>query len=164
MEQDLIREASGEEDVSLRELLSFMEESLELKPVDAAQYSPLVLAFLGDAVYEVLVRTKVVNHGSMQVSKMHKASADLVKAPAQAAILHLIEADLTEEEHAIYKRGRNAHSPSTAKNASAVDYRKATGLEALIGYLYLQKRFSRILALVSLGIKRLQEQEKEIQE
>ena len=77
-------------------------------PVDAGTYSPLVLAYIGDAVYEVMIRAKVINKGSIQVNKLHKRSAELVKAGTQAAMIRLLEEDLTEEEHAVYKRGRNA--------------------------------------------------------
>ena len=134
-----------------------MKEALLLEPVDICSYSPLALAYMGDAVYEVLVRTRVMNRGSMQVNKMHKKSASLVKAEAQARIIQVLQEELTVEETAVYKRGRNAHSASSAKNASIRDYRMATGFEALVGYLYLTGQYERLLKLVHDGLERIGE-------
>ncbi len=134
-----------------------MEQALQLKPVDAKTYSPLVLAYIGDAVYEVLIRTKVVNQGSMQVNKMHKKSASLVKAGAQAEMIRLLFDELTPEEQAVYKRGRNAKSVTVAKHAAMIDYRRATGFEALIGYLYLSGSHERMLQLVHDGLEKMGE-------
>ena len=102
--------------------------------------------------YEILIRTIVVSEGNMQVNKLHKKSSALVKAAAQAEFLMAIEDDLTEEEHAVYKRGRNAKSFSMAKNATMKDYRMATGFEALMGYLYLSGRTERMVDLVALAM------------
>ena len=121
------------------------------------QMSAATLAFLGDAVYELLIRTKVINHGSMQVNKMHKKSASLVKAETQANIIKAIQDDLTEEELAVYKRGRNAKSATTAKHATMMDYRMATGFEALVGYLYLQAQHDRLLDLIRDGLEKIGE-------
>ena len=112
-------------------------------PVDAGTYSPLVLAYIGDAVYEVMIRAKVINKGSIQVNKLHKRSAELVKAGTQAAMIRLLEEDLTEEEHAVYKRGRNDKSATVAKHATMVDYRKANGFEARVGWLFLSERLNK---------------------
>ena len=131
-----------------------MKEALQLEPIDVCSYSPLALAYMGDAVYEVLIRTRVMNRGSMQVNKMHKKSASLVKAEAQARMIQELQEELTEEETAVYKRGRNAHSASSAKNASIRDYRMATGFEALVGYLYLTGQYERLLKLVHDGLER----------
>mgnify|MGYP000089064712 FL=1 len=136
---------------------SLMKEALQLEPIDVCSYSPLALAYMGDAVYEVLVRTRVMNRGSMQVNKMHKKSASLVKAEAQARMIQALQEELTEEETAVYKRGRNAHSASSAKNASIRDYRMATGFEALVGYLYLTGQYERLLKLVHDGLERIGE-------
>jgi ribonuclease-3 family protein len=144
-----------EESISIRDFLTKYKQCMELEPVDVQSYSPLVLAYIGDAVYEVMIRTKVINRGSMQVNKMHKHSASLVKAGTQAALFKVIEEELTEEEHAVYKRGRNAKSGTMAKNATMIDYRMATGLEALVGWLFLKEEFDRLTELVSLGLKRL---------
>lgn len=134
-----------------------MKEALQLEPIDVCSYSPLALAYMGDAVYEVLIRTRVMNRGSMQVNKMHKKSASLVKAEAQARMIQELQEELTEEETAVYKRGRNAHSASSAKNASIRDYRMATGFEALVGYLYLTGQYERLLKLVHDGLERIGE-------
>ena len=134
----------------MEESLMLLKEKFHLKDTDAGQYSPLVLAYLGDAAYEILIRTIVVS--DMQVNKLHKKSSALVKAAAQAEFLMAIEDDLTEEEHAVYKRGRNAKSFSMAKNATMKDYRMATGFEALMGYLYLSGRTERMVDLVALAM------------
>lgn len=136
---------------------SLMKEALQLEPIEVCSYSPLALAYMGDAVYEVLIRTRVMNRGSMQVNKMHKKSASLVKAEAQARMIQELQEELTEEETAVYKRGRNAHSASSAKNASIRDYRMATGFEALVGYLYLTGQYERLLKLVHDGLERIGE-------
>lgn len=134
-----------------------MGRALELKPVDVRTYSPLVLAYIGDAVYELVIRTKVVNGGSMQVNKMHKKSSGLVQAGAQSEMIRLLEEELTEEELAVYKRGRNARSATTAKHATMIDYRRATGLEALVGYLYLTGQYGRLMELLHDGLMKMGE-------
>lgn len=147
---------------SITTQLSFIDHcknSLKLGKVDVRTYSPLVLAYIGDAVYEVVIRTKVINHGSMQVNKMHKKSSSLVKAETQASLIKVLEEELTEEELAAFKRGRNAKSVSTAKNASVIDYRMATGFEALIGYLYLSEQYERMITLISHGLEKIGELE-----
>jgi len=139
------------------EFLEYYKQLFHLKPVDANSYSPLVLAYLGDAVYELMIRARVVNQGSMQVNKLHKKSADLVKARTQAELLKLLEPELTLEELAVYKRGRNAKSATMAKHATMADYRMATGFEALIGYLFLTEQFPRMAELVSKGLEKMGE-------
>lgn len=121
----------------------------------ANTYSPLALAYIGDAVYEIFVRTYVINKGNAPVNKMHKASRELVRAGAQAQIYHLIENELSQEEQEVLRRGRNAKSISAPKNADISEYRHATGLEALIGYLYIQGKTERIGKLINLGFSRL---------
>lgn len=139
--------------------IPFCKEALELGKVDICTYSPLALAYIGDAVYELVVRTKVINRGSMQVNKMHKKSAELVKAETQAKLIRMLEEDLTPEELSVFKRGRNAKSATMAKNATMVDYRMATGFEALAGYLYLTEQFERLITLISRGFEKLGELE-----
>ncbi|MDD3251523.1 MAG: ribonuclease III domain-containing protein [Lachnospiraceae bacterium] len=134
-----------------------MIQALNLQEVDIRSYSPLVLAYIGDAVYELLIRTKVINHGSMQVNKMHKKSAELVKAETQAKLAKLLGEKLTEEEQVVYKRGRNAKSGTMAKHATMIDYRMATGFEALMGYLYLTGQNGRLLGLVHDGLEKIGE-------
>ena len=129
-----------------------MSRSFPLISSASAKFFAFLAAYLGDAVYEILIRTIVVSEGNMQVNKLHKKSSALVKAAAQAEFLMAIEEDLTEEEHAVYKRGRNAKSFSMAKNATMKDYRMATGFEALMGYLYLSGRTERMVDLVALAM------------
>lgn len=93
----------------------------------------------------------------MQVNKMHRKSASLVKAETQARLIKLLEPELTEEELAVYKRGRNAKSATMAKHATMIDYRMATGFEALIGYLFLTERFVRMVELTGMGLDKLGE-------
>lgn len=139
----------------MEESLNCFKEALRLKEADASSYSPLVLAYLGDAVYELAIRTLVVNEGNRQVNKMHKESASLVKAGTQMEFLLAIEDELTEEEKSVYRRGRNAKSVTMAKHATMKEYRMATGFEALMGYLYLQGRLERLAELLGLGLDRL---------
>lgn len=117
------------------------------------EYSPLVLAYMGDAVYEMYIRSLLVSGHNTQVNKLHKEATKLVKAKAQSEIFEKIFPHLTEEELNIFKRGRNAHSYTSAKNADIVDYRRATGFEALIGYLYITGNMERINELLKLGIE-----------
>ena len=141
---------------SVISLFDQIKDIFELEDVEAKQYSPLTLAYIGDAVYEIIIRTILVEHGNAPVNKLHQKASSLVKAQAQANLIHLIEKDLTEEEMSVYKRGRNAKSATTAKNASIRDYRTATGLEALVGYLYLDNQMERALKLVKLGLERME--------
>lgn len=106
--------------------------------------SPLTLAFLGDAVYELLVRSLVVEEANMPVGQLHQKAVSLVNAAAQSDAFGRIEKMLTEEELAIFKRGRNASASSTPKHADIAQYRRATGVEALFGYLYLKEEQERI--------------------
>lgn len=133
-------------------LLSNMADVMQHK---ANEYSPLALAYIGDAVYEMFVRTYVLNKGNAPVNKLHKASRELVRAGTQAKIYHIIETELSEEEQDVLRRGRNAKSISTPKNADMTEYRHATGLEALIGYLYIQGNIERISELISFGVEKL---------
>ena len=146
---------SGTEMIKKQDFQEYVIQKFQLKKQDADQYSPLVLAYMGDCVYELFIRTKVVNDGNMQVSKMHKRSATFVKASAQAELIHLIMELLTEEEIQIYKRGRNAKSATMAKNSTMAEYRTATGFEALIGYLYLSGQKERMVELICTGLERM---------
>lgn len=135
-----------------KSVMDLMLEQLEVTKANTKEYSPLALAYMGDAVYEILIRTMVVSRANQQVNKYHKKTSSYVKAEAQAKMILKLEPFLTEEELAIYKRGRNAKSYTTAKNASVIDYRMATGFEALIGYLYLQNEWERLMELVHIGL------------
>ena len=114
----------------------YFKEAFQISQVDPKGYSPLALAYIGDGVYELMIRTILVSKKDMQVQKYHKKASDLVKAQTQANMIHAIAEELTEEEMAVYKRGRNTKS-TVPKHASVADYRAATGLEALIGYIYI---------------------------
>ncbi len=133
----------------------YMEELFQMRGVDIKEYSPLALAYIGDAVYDLIIRSLVLNEGNRQVQKMHKETSSMVQASAQARMITALNDQLTEEEHAVYKRGRNAKSMSPAKNQSVSDYHKATGFEALMGYLYLKRDFKRMLDLIKLGLDEL---------
>lgn len=132
--------------------ITYMKELFHLKDQDIRSYSPLTLAYIGDGVYELVIRTILVKNGNCPVNRIHKKASSLVKASAQSEIMRKIEDQLTEEEHAVYRRGRNAHSPTMAKHATMADYRRATGFEALVGYLYLKEEYTRMLDLIRMGI------------
>ena len=117
----------------MEESLTYLKEQFELPDVDVRSYSPLVLAYIGDGIYELVIRTAVVGQGNRQANALHKKTSTYVKASAQAAMMEAILEDLTEEELAVYKRGRNAKTVSMAKHATMHDYRHATGFEAQIG-------------------------------
>lgn len=142
-----------EESISLAGQL---KKAFDCKEVDIRTYSPLTLAYIGDAVYEIIIRTVVVERGNRSAERLHKRSIKYVNAAAQAAMIEAVKDRLSEEEFAVYKRGRNAKSYTMAKNASVSDYRKATGFEALLGYLYLQDNMERIIALVKEALEELE--------
>ena len=129
-----------------------MDKFIDFK--NANEYSPLVLAYLGDAVYELYIRGMLVAGANMPVNKLHKEATSYVKAKAQSELLEKIYDSLTEEEITAFKRGRNAHSYTSAKNADIVDYRRATGFEALIGYLYVTNNKERIYKLLDGVLKK----------
>ena len=117
---------------------AYIKKKFEVPDVDIRTYSPLTLAYIGDGVFDLVIRSVVVGN----------VPAGIVKAHTQAVIIQYLEPMLTEEEADIYRRGRNAKSATMAKNATMADYRKATGLEALVGYLYLTDRFDRLVSLI----------------
>ena len=129
-----------------------LKELFHLEDQDLRSYSPLTLAYIGDGVYELIIRTVLVKKGNCPVNRLHKKASSLVKAGAQSAIMEVIEEELTSEELSVYRRGRNAHSPTMAKHATMADYRRATGFEALMGYLYLKEDYTRMIELVRRGI------------
>ena len=126
-----------------------------MRKVNIKEYSPLTLAYIGDAVYDLIIRTLVVKKGNQQVQKLHKETITMVQASAQARMITALNDQLSEEEHAVYKRGRNAKSASPAKNQSISDYHKATGFEALLGYLYLKNDWKRMMELIKTGLEAL---------
>ena len=117
------------------------------------------MAYIGDSIYDLIIKNLVVNHGNKQVNKLHQETSALVNAQSQSKMMRVLQELLTEEEHAVYKRGRNAKSVSPAKNQTVTDYRRATGFEALCGYLYLKKDWKRLLDLVKIGLDSIKEGE-----
>lgn len=129
----------------------FLTDVPVIRQGDLNSYSPLVLAFLGDAVYELYIRSLIVYEGNAPVHKLHKRSITFVKAKAQSDTIHRIMELLNEEEQDIVRRGRNAKSGTIPKNADVVEYKYATGFETLLGYLYLKRDFSRLLELLKIS-------------
>lgn len=127
-------------------------DNLEIGKIEPRQLSPLVLAYIGDSIYDLVVKTYIVGLGNTQVNKMNKKASGIVKAQTQSEIIGYLEEYLTEEEDMIYKRGRNAKSYTSAKNATIGDYRRATGFEALMGYLYLTGQYDRMTVLIRKGL------------
>ena len=134
------------------DFVSYMNELFQMEEVDLREYSPLTLAYIGDCIYDLVIKSLVISGGNKQVNKLHQETSKLVQASAQSLMMRSMQEHLTEEEHAVYKRGRNAKSVSPAKNQSITDYRRATGFEALLGYLYLKKDYKRLLELVKIGL------------
>ena len=140
-------------------LFELYKEKLDLKAVDVQTTSPLIFAYIGDCIYDMAIREYVVTHFPGAVNDINRKKTEFVCAHAQAEIMGwLIGNDmLTEEEMSVYRRGRNHKSQTHSKNSSIQDYRRATGFEALIGYLYLTKQYERLIELESAGIGHLQE-------
>lgn len=131
---------------------AYIKEQFAIEEVDIKTYSPLTLAYIGDGIYDLVIRSVVVDRGNTKAAKLHQTTSQLVKAHAQSEMMNAILPLLTEEEEDVYRRGRNAKSPTMAKNATMSDYRRATGFEALMGYLYLKDEFGRIVELVKCGL------------
>ena len=140
---------------------SYMQEIFQMQEVDVKTYSPLALAYIGDCVFDLVIKSLVISQGNKQVQKLHKETSQIVQAASQSKMMRVIQEHLTEEEHAVYKRGRNSKTVTPAKNQSVTDYRRATGFESLIGYLYLQKEWKRMLELIKMGLKELEEKKDE---
>lgn len=126
----------------MEENLKFLEVK-NYKESEVRELSPLALAYIGDACFEILVRSEILDVRK-NPNKLHRESIRFVRAKSQRELIEKVEDKLTEEEMKIFKRGRNAKSHTVPKNADPIDYRMATGLEALFGYLYLLKRYNRI--------------------
>lgn len=133
----------------------YLRNVLSIPQTDIKTYSPLTLAYIGDAIYDLIIRTVIVENGNAPVNKLHKQVSKLVQATAQAELYHSIQDQLTQEEMTVYKRGRNAKSFTSAKNAGIVEYRTATGLEALMGYLYLTDQTDRITQLIKPQLEKI---------
>ncbi len=140
-----------------------MEESIkdailatfDLNQQDLRLYSPLTLAYIGDDVFDLVIRTMVVGKGETSANQLHLQTSAIVKAHTQALLADAIAPKLTEIEADVYRRGRNAKSHTIPKNATVADYRSATGFEALVGYLYLMNEEKRLLALIHYGLEQL---------
>lgn len=136
-----------------RDLMEAVIKGMNLQETDPKQLSPLVLAYIGDCVYDLVIKTYLLDKkGNMPVNKLNRMASSLVKAETQSKLIGYIEESLTADEEAVYKRGRNAKSYTSAKNASIGDYRRATGFEALMGYLYLGRRYDRMVELVKMAL------------
>ncbi|MCR5421852.1 MAG: ribonuclease III [Lachnospiraceae bacterium] len=135
-------------------ILGSIKKEFGLKEVRVNEYSPLTLAFIGDCVFDLVVKTVVVETANCPANVLHKRTSNIVKANSQSRMAQwFVENDiLSPEELSVFKRGRNAKSNTMAKNSSVGDYRRATGVEALIGYLYLNDRCERIVELIKLGM------------
>jgi len=121
--------------------------------------SPLNLAYVGDAIYELVVRTVLISKGNVPIAKLNEQARAYVRASFQAQMFRNVEPHLTEEERAILMRGRNASPKNTPKNAKTIEYRLATAVEALFGYLYLMGRIERLLEIFELNLDKLEKEE-----
>ena len=143
-----------EKGVTLPALPEIIRESFGCREQDIRNYSPLALAYIGDCVYELIIRTVIVEKGNRQPQKLHKEAAGFSKAGTQSGLYKALLEEVSEEERDILKRGRNANSHSKAKNATLSEYKNATALEALFGYLYLTGRMERVLEILKLGLEK----------
>ena len=134
---------------------SYLKEQFEIPDVDIRTYSPLTLAYIGDGIYDLVIRSLVVAKGNTRASPLTTTSWRAMLFGVKAEMMEVLLPILTEEEAAVYKRGRNAKSFTMAKNATMSDYRKATGFEALMGYLYLKDEFERLVELVKTGVEEM---------
>ncbi len=138
------------------DLNQYINGQFDIDSKDIRTYSPLTLAYIGDAIFDVIVRSILVNRGNIPVNKLHRKASSIVKAPTQAAMILALKDNLSDEEADWYRRGRNSKPHTKAKNASTMDYLEATGFEAVVGYLYLTGDMDRICQLISKGIDLLE--------
>jgi ribonuclease-3 family protein len=134
---------------------SYILEQFGVKKADVNTYSPLALAYIGDGIYDLVIRSVVVGQGNTRADRLHKRTSQLVKAHTQSQMIEALLSYLSDEELSVYRRGRNAKSNTMAKNASMSDYRRATGFEALMGYLYLKDEMARLIELVKMGLDQI---------
>ena len=120
--------------------ITYLKKQFQLNDPDIRSYSPLTLAYIGDGIYELYIRTILIKQGNCQVNKLHKQASRLVKAQAQSEMVQVLEPHFTEEEEAVYKRGR-----------------RATGFEAVMGYLYLTEQYCRMIDLIKMGLEALED-------
>ncbi len=138
------------------EIDSYIREQFHMGEVDVRSYSPLTLAYIGDGIFDLVIRSVVVGKGNARAGDLHHRTSRIVKAHTQAMMIEALKPELSGEEADVYRRGRNAKSQTMAKNATMLDYRRATGFEALMGYLYLTDRFPRIVELTKNAIEKLE--------
>lgn len=136
-------------------LNDYFNEQFGIEGHDIRTYSPLTLAYIGDAIFDVIIRSILVNKGNTAVNKLHQRASSIVKAGTQAALVKALEGEFTEEEADYYRRGRNSKPHTKAKNASTMEYLDATGFEAVMGFLYLTGNMDRACELVKKGIEKL---------
>lgn len=141
----------------MSDLFKYLEQNLNLTEFKPKTYSPLTLAYIGDSIYDLIIRTLIMNNGSKAVGKMHKEASTYVNANTQGRMYHAVTPFLSEEEMAVMKRGRNANSGRAPKNSDLTTYKHATGFEALLGYLYISDRLDRIVELIKIGIEDMQQ-------
>lgn len=140
------------------EIFKLYKEKLNLKAVDVQTTSPLILAYIGDCLYDLAVREYVVSNFPGVVNAVNQKKTTFVCAHAQSEIMGFLigQGVLTDEEMSVYRRGRNQKSATHSKNSSIQEYRRATGFEAMIGYLYLTEQYERMIDLEARGITHLQ--------
>ena len=129
-------------------------DAFHIEKKDIRTYSPLTLAYIGDGIFDLVIRSVVVGEGNTSANQLHRHTSHIVKAHSQAIMADALMEEMTEEEQDVYRRGRNAKSHTTAKNATVADYRSATGFEAVMGYLYMTDQLERIVYLCKLGIEK----------
>jgi len=129
-----------------------IKQVLDLPDIDANGLSALGLAYIGDCVFDLVIKTMIIAAGNRSVKNLHNDTSALVQAASQSRMMRFMQEHLDDEERGVYHRGRNAKSVSPAKNQTITDYRRATGFEALIGYLYLKGRTERLLELIRIGL------------
>ena len=134
-----------------------IDGALDLETLPVNGFSPLVLAYIGDCIFDLIIKSMIIQEGNRPVQQLHERASYFLNAAAQSQMMRAIQEHLTEAESGYYRRGRNAKSVSPPKNQSITDYRRATGFEALLGYLYLEKQYQRILTLVKIGLESMKE-------
>ena len=137
------------------DLNEYLNGKFGIESQDIRTYSPLTLAYIGDAIFDVIIRSILVNKGNTAVNNLHKRASSIVKAQTQSDMVKALMEDLTEEEQDYYRRGRNSKPHTKAKNASTMEYLDATGFEAVMGFLYLSGNMDRACDLVKSGIEKL---------
>ena len=130
---------------------SYIKEQFGIKDVDIRTYSPLTLAYIGDGIFDIVIRSVVVGKGNTKANLLHKHTSNIVKAHTQALMIEALLPHLTEEESDVYHRGRKAKNTSKAKNSTKEEYSQATGLEAVMGYNYLREDIETVVSLTKLG-------------